>query len=241
MVDANDYLSGRLQPNVNVFEVPQPRVPVNGTSQYFPQHRVYCIGRNYADHVREMGGEPERTPPVYFLKPADAVVTGTDTIEYPPRTADLHHEVELVVAIGKGGRNISAAAAEAHIYGYAVGIDLTRRDLQNQAKATAGPWDVAKSFEQAAPMSAIHTAAEVGHPANAGIWLEVNGERRQQGELRHMIWSVAEALADLSTYVTLAPGDLLFTGTPAGVGALRRGDHVRCGVEGVAELAITMV
>lgn len=226
---------------MDLFEVATPKLPVNGGDDRFPVHRIYCVGRNYADHVREMGGEPDRVPPVYFLKPADSIVPGGGEVRYPPRTQSLHHEIELVVAIGKGGENISTEAAEQHIFGYAVGIDLTRRDLQAAAKETAGPWDTAKSFEQAAPIGALRPAAEIGHPVSGRIWLAHNGNVRQDADLADMIWSVREAIADLSTLFTLAPGDLLFTGTPAGVGAVERGDTLSGGVDGVGELKITIV
>ncbi len=225
---------------MDLFEVPLPRLPIAGSEHQFPVHRVYCIGRNYADHVREMGGEPERSPPVYFLKPADTVVPLGGNVAYPPRTMDLHHEVELVVALSRGGQNIAAADVRQHVFGYAVGIDLTRRDLQSAAKSTGGPWDTAKSFEQAAPMSPIYAAADIGHPRTGRIWLSVNGELRQEADLEEMIWGVEAAIADLSTLYTLAPGDLLFTGTPAGVGAVERGDRLEGGVDGVATLAIEL-
>ena len=217
-----------------------PKLPIAGSDQQFPVHRIYCIGRNYADHVREMGGEPERSPPVYFLKPADAVVPGGGQVAYPPRTSDLHHEVELVVALKGGGRDIAIADVRQHIFGYAVGIDLTRRDLQAAAKHSGGPWDTAKSFEQAAPISAVQPAADIGHPRAGRIWLSVNGAPRQDANLEDMIWGVEEAIADLSTLYTLAPGDLLFTGTPAGVGAVERGDRLEGGVDGIATLAIEL-
>lgn len=226
---------------MDLFEVATPKLPVSGSDDRFPVHRIYCIGRNYADHVREMGGEPDRAPPVYFLKPADSIVPGGGEVRYPPRTESLHHEIELVVAIGRGGENISADAAEQHIFGYAVGIDLTRRDLQAAAKETAGPWDTAKSFEQAAPISPLRPAEEIGHPLGGRIWLAHNGNVRQEADLGDMIWSIREAIADLSTLFTLAPGDLLFTGTPAGVGAVAKGDKLSGGVAGVGELEITMV
>lgn len=209
-------------------------------SDEFPVHRVYCIGRNYADHVREMGGEPERVPPVYFLKPADSLVAGGGDVTYPPRTDNLHYEIELVVAIGAGGQDIPGATALEHVFGYAVGIDLTRRDLQNAAKGGGGPWDTAKSFEQAAPVSAIRPASDIGHPQDARIWLSVNGELRQDASVAEMIWDVADAIADLSTLFTLRAGDLLFTGTPSGVGAIMPGDVVAGGVDGVGEIAITL-
>ena len=188
-----------------------------------------------------MGGAPDRNPPVYFLKPSDAVVPQGGAVSYPPRTENLHYEIELVAAVGKGGSGIAASDAREHIFGYAVGIDLTRRDLQHAAKADGGPWDTAKSFEQAAPISTIHAAADVGHPRQGRIWLSVNDEVRQEADLADMIWSIDEAVADLSTYFTLMPGDLLFSGTPAGVGAVQRGDRLSGGVDGVASLDIELV
>lgn len=226
---------------MNLFAVPTPKVPVAGSRQEFPVHRIYCIGRNYADHVREMGGEPDRAPPVYFLKPADSVVPNGGNVDYPPRTENLHYEIELVVAIGKGGRDIRREDVEEHVFAYGVGIDLTRRDHQAAAKTTGGPWDTAKSFEQAAPISSLHRAEEIGHPRSGRIWLSVNGEMRQEGDLQDMIWGVREAIADLSTLYTLAPGDLLFTGTPAGVGPVVPGDKLEGGVDGVAEIAVDIV
>jgi len=226
---------------MDLFDIPVSRVPVAGTADEFPVHRVYCIGRNYADHVREMGAEPDRAPPVYFLKPADSLVPGGGEVSYPPRTEDLHYEIELVVAIGTGGHDIPAASALEHVFGYAVGIDLTRRDHQAAAKKTGGPWDTAKSFEQAAPISAIQPAAEIGHPEEARIWLSVNGETRQDASLAEMIWGVADAIADLSTLYTLRAGDLLFTGTPSGVGAIVVGDRVTGGVDGIGDIEITLV
>ena len=226
---------------MDLFTVPTPKLAVKGTADTFPVHRIYCIGRNYADHVREMGGEPERTPPVYFLKPPDSVVPGGGDVHYPPRTDDLHYEMELVVAIGSGGRDISPDAALDHVFGYAAGIDLTRRDHQAAAKDTGGPWDTAKSFEEAAPVSAIAPVAQSGHPESGRIWLAVNDATRQDADLADMIWSVRDAIADLSTLYTLAPGDLLFTGTPAGVGPIVVGDRVTGGIDGVGDIAITLI
>lgn len=198
-------------------------------------HRVYCVGRNYAAHAREMGGDPEREPPFFFCKPADAV-TQAARLPYPPRTRELHHEVELVVAIGRGGRDISAAAALSHVYGYAVGVDLTRRDLQADAKRQGRPWDTAKGFDQSAPVADIRPAARGAHPAAGRIALAVDGESRQAGDLADMIWSVPEVLAELSTYFELRPGDLVFTGTPAGVGPLEPGARVHAEIEGLGAL-----
>jgi fumarylpyruvate hydrolase len=221
-----------------MFDIPQPRAGIHGSSRGFPVHRIYCVGRNYAAHARESGGDPDREAPFYFMKPADAIMPNHSRIPYPPRTRDLHHEIELVVAIGTGGSNIPVAGALSHIFGYAVGIDLTRRDLQNEARNTGRPWDTSKGFDHSAPVSAIHPVAGVGHPSRGRIWLEVNGTLRQEGDLAELIWSVPEAIAELSTLFALAPGDLIFTGTPAGVGALQPGDKVTGGVEGVDEISI---
>jgi len=224
-----------------LFEVPQPQVAINASDRKFPVHRIYCVGRNYAAHARESGADPDREAPFYFMKPADAIVPNDSRVPFPPRTEDLHHEIELVVAIGKGGRDIAVEEASGHIFGYAVGIDLTRRDLQTEAKNAGRPWDTSKGFDHSAPVSAIRTTEQVGHPARGRIWLEVNGKLRQNGDLEELIWSVPEALAELSTLFALAPGDLVFTGTPAGVGRLRRGDRVRGGVDGVDEIRIEIV
>lgn len=221
-----------------LFEIARPCVPVHGGDERFPVHRIYCVGRNYAAHAREMGSDPERESPFWFMKPADAVVADGSTLPYPPRTADLHHEIELVVALGKGGRDVPVADALSLVFGYAVGIDLTRRDLQAEAKRLGRPWDAAKGFDNSAPVSAIRPAADVGHPRSGRIWLEVNGALRQDGDLAQLIWKVDEAIAELSTLFTLAPGDLLFTGTPAGVGPLAPGDRLHGGVAGVAEIRV---
>lgn len=223
---------------MNIFDTPQPSVAIDGSEQRFPVRRIWCIGKNYAAHTREMGGDPERTPPTFFAKAADTVIASGGEIAYPPRTADFHHEIELVAAIGKGGADIGIDEALEHVYGYAVGIDLTRRDLQAQAKQTGGPWDAAKNFDGSAPVSAIVPVAACGHPDTGRIWLAVNGETRQDANLDELIWSVAECIAELSSYSRLAPGDLVFTGTPAGVGPLRCGDAVTGGVAGVADIAL---
>lgn len=222
----------------DLFEVLRPTVAVNGSDSLFPVHRIYCVGQNYSAHAREMGGDPDREPPFYFTKPADAVIASGETVPYPPRTNDMHHEIELVVAIGRGGKNIAVTDAESHVFGYAVGIDLTRRDLQRDAKKHGRPWDTAKGFDRSAPISAIQTVDRVGHPASGRIWLKVNGELRQDGNLRELIWTVPEAIAELSTLFTLVPGDLLFTGTPAGVGPVAPGDRITGGIEGVAEIGV---
>jgi fumarylpyruvate hydrolase len=218
-----------------------PSVDVVGTADRFAVHRIYCVGRNYADHVREMGSDPKRDAPVFFSKPADAVVANGAPVPYPPQTHNLHHEIELVVAILRGGRDIPLASALEHVFGYAVGNDLTRRDLQHAAKNAGAPWDTAKGFDHSAPVTAIRRAAEVGHPRSGAIWLEVNGEARQRADLAEMIWSVPEIVAALSTYYELQPGDLIFTGTPAGVGAVARGDSIVGGIDGLETLRTTIV
>lgn len=222
---------------------PQVTLPVSGDDSLFPVRRVYCVGRNYADHAAEMGADT-REPPFFFSKPADAlVVGGADTVNvaYPPLTQKLQHEVELVVALGCGGANISVGDALDCVFGYAVGFDMTRRDLQGAAKEKGHPWDMGKGFDQGAPVSALRPAVEIGHPAQGAIWLKVNGEFRQQGDLAQMSWKVAEVIANLSTYVRLAPGDLIFTGTPAGVSTVVRGDVLSGGIAGVGELSIRLV
>jgi len=220
---------------------PAPVLPVADSDGLFPVRRIYCVGRNYADHAREMGGNPDREPPFFFGKPSDAVVPGGGDIAYPPLTSNLHHEVELVVALGGGGRDISVEQALACVYGYAVGIDLTRRDLQAVFKDKGQPWEMAKGFDQSAPVSALMPAERSGHPSSGAIWLSVDGADRQRGDLAQMTWNVAEVIAHLSAYMLLAPGDLIFTGTPSGVGALVRGNRVRCGIQGVGELEIALV
>ena len=219
----------------------QTSVEVAGSSERFPVHRIYCVGRNYAAHAREMGMDPEREPPFFFSKPADAVVPNGAPVPYPPRTGNLHHEIELVVAIGAGGRDIPLADALAHVFGYAVGNDLTRRDLQFAAREKGQPWDVSKGFDRSAPVTAIRRAAEVGHLERGRIWIEVNGERRQQADLSEMIWNVPEIIAELSTLFDLVPGDLIFTGTPAGVGPVQRGDSLVGGIDGLETLRTTIV
>jgi fumarylpyruvate hydrolase len=210
-----------------------PSVPINGRDELFPVHRIYCVGRNYADHAREMGGNPDREAPFFFDKPPDAVAPKAGSIAYPPRTANLHHEVELVVTIGKTGRDVPADSAGALIFGYAVGNDLTRRDLQFAARDKGRPWDTAKGFDHSAPITAIHPVTETGLIERGRIWLSVNGATRQEGDLKDMIWSVPEIIAELSTLYTLLPGDLIFTGTPAGVGPIAPGDTIESGIDGL--------
>jgi len=221
------------------FVVPAPPVPsvaVAGSHARFPVRRIFCVGRNYPEHVREMGGDPSREPPVFFTKPADAVTASGMDIPYPPQTSNLHHEIELVVAMGRGGARIAVQDALGHGFGYAVGNDLTRRDLQAQAKKAGAPWDMAKGFDASAPVSAIQPAAAIGHVGRGRIWLAVNGLLRQDADVGDMIWSVPEIIAALSTYCWLAPGDLVFTGTPSGVGPLVAGDAVTGGIDGVGTL-----
>lgn len=218
-----------------------PAVPVMGTIGMYPVRRIYCVGRNYGEHVKEMGGDPKKDPPVFFTKPANAVVIEGSPVHYPTETADLHHEVELVVAIGSGGKGLDPIDAQQCVYGYAVGVDLTRRDLQSLAKKGGKPWDVAKGFDDSAPISAINPITHIVHPQNARISLEVNGELRQDADIAEMIWTVPEIIAELSRYFELCAGDLIFTGTPSGVGALERGDHVKASIEGIAELVFDIV
>lgn len=225
---------------MNLFELPQVAVPVAASDKRFPVRRIYCIGRNYAEHVAEMGYDVQRSRPFFFAKPADAIVMSGSSIDYPSRTGNLHHEVELVVALGKAGKDIAVDDALEHVFGYAVGIDLTRRDLQSAAKDKGRPWETAKAFDRSAPVSAIHPAVEIGHPSSGRIWLAVNGEIRQQGDLDALIWSVAESVAELSTFFELAAGDLLFTGTPAGVGPIVAGDVLTGGIDGIDEITISI-
>ena len=221
-------------------------LPVAGSAARFPVRRIFCVGRNYAEHAREMGATDQaegREPPFFFMKPGDAVVGGTGevAVAYPPATANLHHEVELVVALGAGGADVTVDAAPGLIFGYAVGLDLTRRDLQARAKEKGHPWDMGKGFDQSAVCGAIHPVTEVGHPAAGEIRLEVNGEMRQRGDLADMLWRVPAIVANLSTLVRLEAGDLIYTGTPSGVGPLQRGDRLAGSVAGVGTLAARIV
>lgn len=218
---------------------PQPTVPVAGGDP-FPVRRIYCVGRNYAAHAREMGADPDREPPFFFMKPADAIVADGTAIPYPPKTANLHHEIELVVAIGTGGRDIPVERALDHVYGYGVGLDMTRRDLQNAAKKEGKPWDMGKGFDQSAPCGTLRRAADIGHPDKGSVTLSVNGDLRQKGDLADLIWSVSETISYLSGLVELQPGDLIYTGTPEGVGPVVAGDRLEGAVEGVGSIAVTI-
>lgn len=226
-------------------QAPVPVLPVVGSEGVFPVRRIYCVGRNYAAHAREMGGDPTREAPFFFCKPADAVVPvrpGTlGELIYPSATQDLHHEVELVVAIGRGGADIPVEQALDHVWGYTVGLDMTRRDLQGEAKDLRRPWEVGKAFEHSAPCGDIVPAASLGHPASGAIWLDVDGERKQTGDLNQMIWKTPEIIASLSGLFVLAPGDLIFSGTPAGVGAVQRGQTMLVHIDGVGELSVRVV
>jgi fumarylpyruvate hydrolase len=217
-----------------------PTLRVAGRSERFPVHRIFCVGRNYAAHAREMGKDPERELPFFFMKPANAVVDawGPAQVPYPPKTQNYHHEIELVVAIGRGGRDIAASDALGHVYGYAVGLDMTRRDLQLQARDKGRPWEFGKSFAHSAPIGALHRAADIGHPAEAAITLRVNGQPRQSSDIAKLIWPVAECIAYLSGYETLEPGDLIMTGTPEGVNAVVAGDVMRGSITGLGEIEV---
>jgi fumarylpyruvate hydrolase len=218
----------------------QPSVEVRGTRDRFPVRRIFCVGRNYAAHAREMGND-DREPPFFFTKPADAVVASGSTVPYPPRTANFHHEAELVVALGSGGASIPAGKANSLIYGYAVGIDLTRRDLQSESKDNGRPWDTSKAFDRSAPIGAIRPVSTGGIIESARIWLSVNGKMKQDANVAEMTWKVPEIIAELSTLFELAAGDLIFTGTPAGVGPLARGDAIEAGIDGLDTLTTKIV
>ena len=228
--------------NATSFAIPAPpqaAIPVAGDPKSFPVRRIWCVGRNYLEHIREMGND-ERAPPFFFAKHADMLETEGATIPYPPLTKDLHHEVELIVAMKSGGLNIPADTALDHVYGYAVGIDLTRRDLQQAARKKERPWEIGKSFDHSAPCSPIVAASKVGHPSKGKIWLSVNGTERQKGDLSELIWSVPEIIWQLSPQVEIGAGDIILTGTPAGVAALAPGDKIECGVDGVGTLKVSI-
>jgi fumarylpyruvate hydrolase len=215
-------------------------LPVAGREERFPVNRVFCVGRNYAAHAREMGKDPDREPPFFFMKPANAVVDASSptSVPYPPKTKNYHHEIELVIAIGRGGSDIPVASALEHVYGYAVGLDMTRRDLQLEARDKGRPWEFGKSFARSAPIGALHRAQDIGHPAAASISLTVNGQPRQSSDIAKLIWSVAECVAYLSEYETLEPGDIIMTGTPEGVNAVVAGDLMRGEIQGLGAIEV---
>jgi fumarylpyruvate hydrolase len=219
---------------------PTPAVPVSGAGA-FPVRRIFCVGRNYAAHAREMGHDPDREAPFFFTKPADAILLCGNPLPYPPRTEELHHEIELVVAIGRAGAEIPVDQAQSHIFGYAVGLDMTRRDLQAEAKKLGRPWDMGKAFDRSAPIGTIRRVEESGILRRGAIWLDINGQRRQSSDISALIWSVPEVIAELSRFVALAPGDLIYTGTPEGVDAVRRGDRLHGHIDGLSDLAVTVV
>lgn len=221
-----------------VFEpAPIVALEVTGIADRFPVHRIYCIGQNYALHAREMGATVDRERPIFFMKPVDAIVTGNNDVPYPPATANLHHEVEMIVALSSGGHDIAVEHALDCVYGYGVGLDLTRRDLQLEAKQKGRPWDIGKGFDHSAPVSPLRRSSEIGHPENAGLSLRVNGECRQGEDIGQMVFSVAEVIHELSKLFELKAGDLIFTGTPAGVGPLLRGDRFVAELDGIATLS----
>lgn len=226
------------------FVIDPPKVnsiPVSGDSRRFAVNRIYCVGRNYADHAREMGHDPDREPPFFFMKPATAIVTEGHDMAYPTLSNDLHHEIELVVAIGKGGTNIAPENALDHVWGYAVGLDMTRRDLQGEAKKMGRPWDTGKAFDQSAPCSDLVPVSQCGHLSQGAIILHVNGKLKQEGNLNQLIWNVPDTIAYLSTLFALQPGDLIYSGTPAGVGAVNKGDVLEGHVDGLPALKVRIV
>ena len=227
---------------MSVLEVRPPNAPTLRTSdadRHVGVHRIFCVGQNYADHVAEMGGDAKADPPVFFMKPNSAVVQSGATIPFPPATENLHHEVELVVVLKTGGTDITADDALSHVYGYAVGNDLTRRDIQTAVKSKGLPWDMAKGFDNSAVIGTVHPVAEVGHPTTGAVTCSVDGQSRQSGDLTQMIWSVPEIIATLSTLVTLQAGDIIMTGTPAGVGPIARGQTCLCEIEGLSDASVT--
>jgi fumarylpyruvate hydrolase len=227
------------------YAIPAPALTtlsVAGHGERFPVNRIFCVGRNYAAHAREMGKDPDREPPFFFMKPANAAVDATrqGSVPYPPKTRNYHHEIELVVAIGQGGRDIAVADALKHVYGYAVGLDMTRRDLQLEARDKGRPWEFGKSFALSAPIGPLHRAQDVGHPAEAAITLTVNGQPRQASDIAKLIWPVAECIAYLSEYEVLEPGDLIMTGTPEGVNAVVAGDVMVGAIAGLGEIRVAV-
>ena len=217
-----------------------PSLAVKDSKDRYAVRRIFCVGRNYVEHQKEMGGDGRETP-FFFIKSAHALVPGGGDVHYPPKTANFHYETEMVVAIAKGGRRIEAKKANEHIFGYGVGLDMTRRDLQQLGKDHGRPWDFGKDFDEAAPCGALAPASKIGHPAKGAIWLKVNGKERQKADLSDMIWSVPEQIAFLSEYYTLEPGDIIYSGTPAGVGPVKPGDDLQAGIDGVGELKVKIV
>jgi fumarylpyruvate hydrolase len=220
-------------------------LPIAGSGERFPVRRVYCVGRNYAAHAREMGGDPSREPPFFFMKPADALFPVPEgravEVPYPPKTENYHFEVEMVVALASGGRDIPVERALDHVYGYAIGLDMTRRDLQDEAKQLRRPWELGKGADHSGPLGPIHPASRIGHPPEGSITLSVGGEVRQRGDLSDMIWSVAEQIAFLSTYFEVQGGDVIFSGTPEGVGRVARGETMTAAIEGLGEIRVTPI
>ncbi|MGO1121172.1 fumarylacetoacetate hydrolase family protein [Rhodovibrionaceae bacterium A322] len=219
----------------------RPSLAIVGEESRFPINRVFCVGRNYAEHAREMGHDPDREAPFFFMKPADAILEQGNDFPYPDLTSNLHHEIEYVVALGKGGKNIAQADALDHIYGYAVGLDMTRRDLQGEMKKAGRPWECGKAFDASGPCGAITPASQAGHPTDAAIWLKVNGQDRQASNINQLTWSVPEIIEHLSALFTLKAGDLIFTGTPEGVAAVSKGDQLLGGIDGLGEISFNVV
>lgn len=215
-----------------------PHLPIRNSGAVFPVHRIYCVGRNYADHAIEMGHDPNREAPFFFQKNPDTLVLSGGVFPYPDKTSDVHHEMEMVVALKSGGKDIPVEKALDHVFGYAVGLDMTRRDLQAEAKKAGRPWEVGKAFEFSAPCSEIVPATEIGHPSKGAVWLKVNGVEKQKGDLNQLIWKVPEMISYLSGLFELKAGDLIYSGTPAGVGPVKKGDTMLGGVEGIGEITI---
>ncbi len=220
---------------------PAPMVDIAGLSEKFPVNRIYCVGLNYKDHVVEFGEDPDKVDPVFFMKPADAVVANGVDVTYPSKTSNFHYEIELVIAVGKQAKNVNVEDAKDYIYGYAVGNDLTRRDLQLELKAIGMPWDISKGFDHSAPISAIHPVSEIGHPTEGRIWLRVNGEIQQDGNINQMIAKPSQIIAALSQLFVLEPGDLIYTGTPAGIGPVVAGDVMEAGIDGIDRLTTKII
>lgn len=232
---------GAASPSYVVAQPEQVALDIVGTTALFPVRRLFCVGRNYAEHAREMGHDPEREPPFFFMKPPEAVLVRSTELPYPPASSDVHHEVELVVGLKSGGFRIPVAEALDHVYGYAVGLDMTRRDLQGQAKKLQRPWEVGKAFDASAPIGPMTPAAQFADPSRGAITLDIDGERRQAGDLKDMIYSVAEVIAEISALFPLRAGDVIMTGTPSGVGPVKVGDRLAARIEGLQPLDMTVV